>query len=135
MVKGSRHMGVSNSRVTFATSQTYQIFILAAINYFIKSDLLQMTEIGQYEQFWLGAYTTERHGQGKPGDWIWPHMNKTVEWADWADGEPNDYYGEQCVVMREYHNPFFPVARDYFWNDFDCQASAHYICESACSTY
>ena len=92
-----------------------------------------MTDIGQYEQFWLGAYTTERHGECNPGEWIWPHMNKTVEWTDWADGEPNDYHGEQCVVMSEYHNPFFPLARDYFWNDVDCNAIAHYICESKCA--
>ena len=63
-----------------------------------------MTDIGQYEQFWLGAYTTERHGEGNPGEWIWPHMNKTVEWADWADGEPNNYGHEvelsNCDIYR-----------------------------------
>ena len=59
-------------------------------------------------------------------------MNKTVEWFDWADGQPNNLQGQDCVVMREYHNPLFPIARDYFWNDFDCDYSAHYICENKC---
>ena len=91
-----------------------------------------MTEIGQYEQFWLGAFTEGRHGENNPGEWFWPHKNETVQWFDWADGEPNNIQGEDCLVLREYHNPFFPVARDYFWNDFNCEASAHYICENVC---
>merc|ERR1711973_244220 len=78
------------------------------INYWLKSRLLDMTDIGQYEQFWLGAFTEGRHS------------------------EPNNIQGEDCLVLREYHNPFFPVARDYFWNDFNCEASAHYICENVC---
>ena len=91
-----------------------------------------MTEIGQYEQFWLGAFTEGRHGENNPGEWFWPHKNETVQWFDWADGEPNNIQGENCLVMREYHKPNFPAARDYFWNDFDCNASAHYVCENVC---
>ena len=51
--------------------------------------------------------------------------------------------------MREYHSFLFPMARyiviivilessfscvsrDYFWNDYDCDDSAHYICEHKC---
>ena len=68
-----------------------------------------------------------------PGEWYWPHMNKTVEWFDWADGEPNNVAGEDCITMMEIHDPFFPIFRDYFWNDFDCDSSAHYICEKRCA--
>jgi len=102
------------------------------INYWLKSQLLDLTDVGQYEQFWLGAFTEGRHSEGNPGEWFWPHRNETVQWFDWADGEPNNQAGEECLVLREYHNPFFPVARDYFWNDFSCDASAHYICENVC---
>ena len=105
------------------------------INYWLKSQLLDITDVGQYEQFWLGARSTERHSEGNPGEWIWDHKNETVNWFDWADGQPNNQQGQYCLVMREYHNPFFPVARDYFWNDFDCDASAHYICENTCKNY
>ena len=58
--------------------------------------------------------------------------NETVSWFDWADGEPNNQQGEYCLVMREYHDPIFPIFRDYFWNDFDCNSVAHYICEKQC---
>merc|ERR1711970_307440 len=76
------------------------------INYWLKSELLKMTE---------------------------PHMNKTVEWFDWADDQPNDWHNENCLVLREYHRPLFPQARDYYWNDWFCdEATAHLICEKRC---
>ena len=34
-------------------------FILG-INYWLKSELLKTTEVGEYAQFWLGAYSTVR---------------------------------------------------------------------------
>merc|ERR1712098_494361 len=40
------------------------------INYWLKSRLLDMTDIGQYEQFWLGAFTEGRHSEGNPGEWF-----------------------------------------------------------------
>merc|ERR1712211_199028 len=98
----------------------------------LKSQLLDTTEVGEYALFWLGAYTNERHNPNAPGEWLWPHMNKTVEWFDWADGQPNNFQGQNCLVMMEEHDFFFPIARDYFWNDFDCDMSAHYICENRC---
>merc|ERR1712243_491074 len=62
------------------------------INYWLKSELLKMTEPGQWNQFWLGAKTTGRH-------------------------DPNH---DNCLVLREYHRPLFPQARDYYWNDWFC---------------
>ena len=75
----------------------------------------------------------ERHSEGSPGNWTWEHMNTTIDWFDWADGQPNNYHGQNCLVMREYHDPFFPWARDYFWNDFDCGYTAHYLCQNVCN--
>ena len=37
--------------------------------------------------------------------------------------------------MNEYHDFFFPWARDYFWNDVDCEATHHYICQNTCLQY
>merc|ERR1712121_237674 len=101
------------------------------INYWLKAELLKMTEPGQWNQFWLGAKTTGRHDPDhNQGEWNWPHMNKTVEWFDWADDQPNDWHNENCLVLREYHRPLFPQARDYLWNDWFCdEATAHLICE------
>merc|ERR1719412_2314192 len=103
------------------------------INYWLKDKLLTTTEVGEYAQFWLGGHTEERHSEGSPGNWMWEHMNTTIDWFDWADGQPNNYHGQNCLVMREYHDPFFPWARDYFWNDYDCGYTAHYLCQNVCN--
>merc|ERR1711887_90347 len=103
------------------------------INYWLKSRLLDLTDIGEYAQFWLGATTHGYHDSDhNQGNWLWPHRNTSVEWLDWADGEPNDYHNENCLVLHEYHNPLFPIWRDYFWNDYSCDQSAHYICQREC---
>ena len=54
----------------------------------------------------------ERHSEHHPGEWFWPHANKTVEWFDWADGQPNNLQGQDCLAMTEFHNPFIPVFRE-----------------------
>merc|ERR1739848_11170 len=103
------------------------------INYWLKSKLLQITDVGKWEAFWLGASTNGRHSEHQPGVWWWEHRNETVTWFDWADGQPNNQNGDQdCLTLEEFHDPFWPMARDYFWNDLSCQASAHYICERPC---
>merc|ERR1719402_235105 len=51
----------------------------------------------------------------------------------WGDGEPNDFYTQFCMTYMEYRNPLFPMFRDYFWNDWDCNEVAHYICVKECA--
>ena len=46
-------------------------------------------------------FIQERHSEGDPGTWMWPHQNTTVEWFDWADGQPNNYHGQNCLVSNE----------------------------------
>ena len=84
------------------------------INYWLKSKLLEITDIGRWEAFWLGATTnvsvavTEskyqqscspqgRHSEHQPGVWWWEHRNETVSWFDWADGQPDNYHGEVII--------------------------------------
>ena len=93
-----------------------------------------MTEPGRTEQFWLGAESGERHSENAPGEWFWPHKNETVQWFDWAEGEPNNMYGEYCMGLMEVHDTFF-FYRDYFWNDLDCDSPSHYICEKRCPQF
>merc|ERR1711936_1477106 len=77
-----------------------------------------------------------RHSEHQPGTWTWDHMNETISWFDWADGQPNNYDHQQmCLTLREYHDPFFPIARDYFWNDETCDRPAHFICENRCAAF
>merc|ERR1711936_1307046 len=59
------------------------------INYWLKSRLLEAIPPGERAEFWLGGR---------------------------AEGQPNNYDHQQmCLTLREYHAPFFPIARDYFW--------------------
>ena len=45
----------------------------------------------------------ERHDEHHPGTWVWPHMNTTVQWTDWADGQPNNYQVEHDIIYcRQY---------------------------------
>ena len=67
-----------------------------------------------------------------PGERWWPHKNETVQWFDWGEGEPNNLGVEGCLAMMEYHEILNPLTRDYFWNDFVCDETAHYICENVC---
>ena len=105
---------------------------MSGINYWLKSQLLDLTHPGEFEQFWLGAFTEGRHNENNPGEWWWPHKNETVQWFDWGEGEPNNLGVEGCLAMMEYHDAEDPLTRDYFWNDFVCDETAHYICENVC---
>jgi len=104
------------------------------INYWLKARLLEAIPPGQYAAFWLGGRATGRHSEHQPGEWRWDHMNTTIEWFDWWDGQPDNYeHHEMCLTLWEQHDPFFPIARDYKWNDMSCDDPAHYICEMRCA--
>merc|ERR1712244_21208 len=47
-------------------------------------------------------------------------------------GQPNNFHGQNCITLRETHVPILPQFRDYYWNDYQCDGSAHYICEHRC---
>merc|ERR1712001_37993 len=100
------------------------------INYWLKSLLIDHEEgANQGNQYWLGGTTSERHGSHHPGTWWWPHFNRTIEWTDWADNEPNNMdRNENCMTFYEYRDPIFPIFRDFYWNDMDCDGIARYLC-------
>ena len=33
---------------------------------------------------------------------MWESTNKTVEWFDWAPGQPDDWHRQQCLVYIRY---------------------------------
>jgi len=81
-------------------------------------------------QYWIGAKSYTKHNDHNPGEWVWEATNTTVEWFDWAEGEPNDYHRQQCMsylLYTYFGNPTFQ------WNDWDCNTVADYICEKPCS--
>ena len=49
---------------------------MSGINYWLKSKLLDVTQPGVTEQFWLGAESGERHSENAPGEWTWPHKGR-----------------------------------------------------------
>jgi len=83
------------------------------------------------DQWWIGAKSYTHHDEHQPGKWVWEHLNQTVEWFDWAPGEPNDYHRQQCMSYLRYrYDPFYQT---YEWNDWDCNDVADYICEKLCA--
>jgi hypothetical protein len=108
--------------------------IYPSIEYFLKDLLFQEEEYpGAGHQFWLGAYDrAHEHDEHEPGDWYWPHNNLTVDWFDWANGQPNDLgHHQNCITLLEFSGPI-GVFRDFFWNDHVCDDLARPICERPC---
>ena len=46
--------------VKFQVSYLSSFLYILGINYWLKSELLATTEVGEYGQFWLGAFTEVR---------------------------------------------------------------------------
>ena len=44
-----------------------------------------------------------KHDTHNTGEWIWETSNKTINWFDWAPGEPNDWHRQQCLVYLRYN--------------------------------
>merc|ERR1711993_56610 len=82
------------------------------------------------DQWWIGAKSYTKHNEHNPGEWTWEVLNTTVEWFDWAPGEPNDYHRQQCMAYLRY--TYFG-APTFYWNDWDCNTVADYICEKPCA--
>merc|ERR1711934_100798 len=107
------------------------------LNYWIKS-LLQNVPyepkagVPWGNQFWIGGITEDHHSDHVNGNWRWPHANKTVDWFDWGEGEPNDFHTQFCMSFMEFRNPLFPIYRDFFWNDWNCDEVARFICQKPC---
>lgn len=66
---------------------------------------------------WIGLSDSENEG-----DWRWTDGTALdVAAARWAAGEPNDWQGEDCVVM-------LPSSE---WNDVGCDVEIAYLCQYA----
>jgi len=83
------------------------------------------------DQWWIGAKSYTKHDEHRPGEWIWEHLNTTVEWFDWAPDEPNDYHRQQCLAFLRY--VYDEKNWTYQWNDWECRDVADYICEKNCA--
>ena len=69
------------------------------------------------DRLWIGANDIIREGKLT---WIYDHS--TINYTNWAGGEPNDHMGiEDCGMM--FTRPSFT------WNDVPCSLAYGYICE------
>ncbi|XP_078699828.1 collectin-10-like [Branchiostoma floridae x Branchiostoma belcheri] len=75
--------------------------------------------------YWIGL-----HDQREEGRFEWTDGSALGPYNFWEPGEPNDDGGnEDCVLYSTYSS------RKYYWNDYDCQKSLHFICQTAPGTY
>ena len=66
--------------------------------------------------YWIGATDVTVNGT-----FLWTSDNSTLGFVNWRSGEPNDSNGnEDCLLL----------CRDKRWNDYNCDRSLPYICES-----
>ncbi|KAK3093909.1 hypothetical protein FSP39_021683 [Pinctada imbricata] len=69
--------------------------------------------------FWLGG-----SDWGKESEWVWEPEGVSLNYTNWYRGRPdNGGHNEHCLLLeRHYHGS---------WDDRDCHAAYHYICETA----
>jgi hypothetical protein len=82
-----------------------------------------------WDDLWIGA-----SDRGTEGVWVWPDGTQFWQgrsdgsavggrYADGKRGEPNDYNGEDCAEMEDYHQD------GKLWNDVPCSLGHEYVCE------
>merc|ERR1712002_1270089 len=81
------------------------------------------------DQWWIGATCYGPHGSHNWGEWKWDHTGTDIDWYDWTRGEPNDWQTQNCLTFLKLADVF--GFGSYHWNDWDCDATARYICERA----
>lgn len=70
------------------------------------------------DDVWLGGsdWTVE-------GVWVWEPEGVLFQYSNFADHQPNNWNGENC--LRKEHS-----SHQYRWNDKDCDHPSSYICET-----
>ena len=69
------------------------------------------------EYFWIGANDIDIED-----DWVWESDQSKLLFSAWHDGEPNNYYTEDCGIMKLQNSL-------YRWIDDKCHRPHLYICE------
>merc|ERR1712168_801443 len=79
-------------------------------------------------QWWIGATCDgNHHDDHNWGNWTWDNAGTELKYYDWMDGEPNDFRSQNCLTFV---NNFVAFGfYNTYWNDWDCNEVARYICE------
>ncbi len=73
------------------------------------------------EDWWIGL-----NDRADEGTFAWPNGSTSTH-RHWAGGQPNDYFGQDCVTVDD--GTGAGEERGH-WNDRDCGDSHRYICEA-----
>ena len=84
---------------------------------FIDSDLT-LDPTGELSAF-LGA-----SDEAEETRWEWVTGSCSFSLDDWGPGEPNNYQGQDCLVLANW-----PNWEDFEWFDTSCTHPRNFICE------
>jgi len=76
----------------------------------------ELSDVLSTSPWWTGL-----NDRDSEGDFVWED-GTALDYTNWHDGEPNDWFDEDCMVLKTFH-----PARD--WNDDACESSHRFICE------
>jgi len=104
------------------------------MNNFVKNLIHEASDEGAWfdpgprfdAQWWIGATCSGHHDTNNYGNWTWDTSGLELQWFDWLQDEPNDYYTQNCLAFVPNYNNF--GSYNLHWNDLECDDIARYIC-------
>ncbi|XP_062613584.1 C-type lectin lectoxin-Thr1-like [Saccostrea cucullata] len=87
-------------------------------NTFIRNSIISARSANKItDGVWVGGTDQETEGV-----WKWASTNTNINFTFWAQGEPNDFRGnEDCLEFAE--------DKGWWWNDNNCEATMSFLCE------
>ena len=95
---------------------------LAAVESAAQNALLATAAAGNV--VWTGG-----NDAASEGTWVWSGSNTPLSYTNWDRGQPNNYYGEDCMEFNVEFNQYWSPGK---WNDKGCENIRKYVCQTAC---
>merc|ERR1719153_804560 len=70
---------------------------LAEISGSEENELVKLIIVEELN-YWIGLTD-----QAEEMRWIWQESHQEADWFNWAEGEPNNFAGENCVALERSH--------------------------------
>ncbi|XP_037810575.1 C-type lectin 37Da-like [Lucilia sericata] len=87
-------------------------------------------EMGELSKYMISKYSKNFNAwlaasdQDTEGQWIWYNTGETITYAEWAQGQPDNWNGnENCAHLMS-------INGKYQMNDVHCGLRFYYICEA-----